>query len=215
MQLEATLGALAGSAFSARAVSDGESWSELVWAEEAVGRRPGQLVRVELLTTRGRRQDLGGAHQDSLRFDDLSGEQVTPFLVLTVEQDGQSVSGCVRATMVEDVPHRLDHVLLGQVDTAEKFLRWLLMLLADDPGADFLTSSDGQQSAGSWFARAQEQGLFEAMVTSLAERPEQLELVERFVTRVAEETNRQQVLPDEFLELWQVVREALDDGSAA
>ncbi|MGI3785090.1 MAG: phospholipase D family protein, partial [Janthinobacterium lividum] len=213
--LESTLRSLAGVPFSARAVPDKESWSEHVWPEEPLHYPPTQHVGVELLTTRGRRQQLPSGSQEPVSFAALTIPEITPFLVLTVEQDGQSVSACLRATLLDDVPDRLDHVLMGQVDTADKFLRWLLMLLADDPGAGFLVPLDEDRSGGSWLMQAQQRGLFEAMVTSLAEHPEQLHLIERFVSKVLSSPGSRQVLPDGFVELWQVVRTALAQGAAA
>jgi hypothetical protein len=213
--LESTLRAVAGIPFSARAVRDGDGWSELVWTDEPVPHPPTQRVSVELLTTRGRRQELSGGTSDHVCFSPLTIPEITPFLIVTVEQEGQSASACLRATLVDDVPDRLDHVLMGQVDTAEKFLRWLLMLLADDPGADFLTGQPGDRAGGSWLIRAQERGLFEAMVTSLADNPEQLHLIERFVSKVLSSSDTHQVLPEGFVDLWQVVRAALAQGTAA
>ena len=213
--LESTLRGLAGVPFSARAVPDEESWSEVVWPEEPLRYPTTQQVGVELLTVRGRRQPLPNGSEEAVSFVSLVIPEITPFLILTVEQDGQSASACVRATLLDDVPDRLDHVLTGQVDTAEKFLRWLLMLLAEDPGASFLAPMDETGSGGSWLMQAQQRGLFEAMVVSLADQPEQLHLIERFVSKVLSSPDNRQVLPDGFVELWQVVRSALAEGAAA
>lgn len=215
--LESTLRSLAGISFSARATADGNSWSELVWPEEPLRFPAAQHVGVELLTTRGRRQSLVSGSEDAVCFPSLTIPDVTPFLILTVEQDGQSASACVRASLLEedDVPDRLDHVLMGQVDTAEKFLRWLLMLLAEDPGAGFLLPLDEDHAGGSWLMQAQQRGLFEAMVTSLADHPDQLHLIERFVSKVLSSPGNHQVLPEGFVELWHVVRTALAQGTAA
>ena len=131
--LESTLRGLAGVPFSARAVPDGESWKEVVWPEDSLRYPATQQVGVELLTVRGRRQQLPDGSEEAVSFVSLVIPEITPFLILTVEQNGQSASACVRATLLDDAPDRLDHVLMGQVDTAEKFLRWLLMLLAEDP----------------------------------------------------------------------------------
>ena len=213
--LESTLRGLAGVPFSARAIPDGESWSEQVWPEEPLNYPTTQHVEVELLTVRGRRQQLPNGSEEAVSFASLVIPEITPFLILTVEQGGQSASACVRATLLDDAPDRLDHVLAGQVDTAEKFLRWLLMLLAEDPGAAFLVTLDENRSGSSWLMQAQQRGLFEAMVTSLADHPEQLHLIERFVSRVLSSQDNRQVLPDGFVELWQVVRTALAQGTAA
>ena len=213
--LESTLRSLAGVSFSARAAADGDAWSELVWPEEPLRYPPTQQVGVELLTTRGRRHALANGSSDAVVFASLTIPEVTPFLILTVVQDGQSASACLRATLLDDVPDRLDHVLMGQVDTAEKFLRWLLLLLAEDPGAGFLVPLDEERSGGSWLVQAQQRGLFEAMVTSLADHPEQLHLIERFVCKVLSSPHNRQVLPEGFVELWQVVRTALAQGAAA
>ncbi len=213
--LESTLRGLAAVPFRARVAPDGDTWSELVWPEEPLHYPPTQQVGIELLTTRGRRQSLANGSEDAVSFAALTIPDVTPFLILTVEENGQSASACVRATLLDDVEDRLDHVLMGQVDTAEKFLRWLLMLLAEDPGAGFLVPLDEERSGGSWLMQAQQRGLFEAMVTSLADHPEQLHLIERFVSKVLSSPDNRQVLPDGFVELWQVVRTALARGTAA
>lgn len=215
--LESTLRGLAGVPFRARATPDGDLWSELVWPEEPLHYPSAQHVGVELLPTRGRRKALASGSEEGVSFTSLTIPEVSPFLILTVEQDGQSAAACVRATLLQedDVPDRLDHVLMGQVDTAERFLRWLLMLLAEDPGSGFLLPPDEDQSGGSWLMQAQQRGLFEAMVTSLADHPEQLQLIERFVSKVLSSPDTRQVLPEGFLELWQVVRTALVQGTAA
>ena len=213
--LESTLRGLAAVPFSARVVPDEDTWSELVWPEEPLHYPSTQHVGIELLTARGRRQSLVNGSEDPVSFAALTIPDVTPFLILTIEQDGQSASACVRATLLDDVEDRLDHVLMGQVDTAEKFLRWLLMLLAEDPGAGFLVPLDEDQSGGSWLMQAQQRGLFEAMITSLADHPEQLHLIERFVSKVLSSPDNRQVLPDGFVDLWQVVRSALAQGTAA
>lgn len=213
--LESTLRNLAGVPFSARAIREGDSWSERAWPEEPLHYPPSQHLGVELLTTRGRRQPLPNGSAEAVSFAGLAIPEITPFLILTVEQDGQSASACVRATLLDDAPDRLDHVLMGQVDTAEKFLRWLLMLLAEDPGANFLVALDEDPSGGSWLMQARQRGLFEAMVTSLADHPEQLHLIERFVSKVLSSPGNRPVLPDGFVELWQVVRAALARGAAA
>ena len=213
--LESTLRSLAGVSFSARAVPDGDTWSELVWPEEPLLHPSTQHVGVELLTIRGRRQAMATGSSNPVCFASLTIPELTPFLILTVEQDGKSASACVRATLQNDVEDRLDHVLMGQVDTAEKFLRWLLMLLAEDPGAGFLVAEDQDKSGDSWLVQAQQRGLFEVMVTSLADHPEQLGLIERFVSKVLSSPDNRQVLPEGFLELWQIVRTALAEGTAA
>ena len=133
---------------------------------------------------------------------------VTPFLVLRAEASPQLWrSVVVVATLVGDPVGRHDEILARQIDTTEKFLRFLAALLGLTDGAGALLGIGGQRTGAS--ASWQRTGLFELLVRGLADRPGAVADLDRLVERLAATDRGGAVLPDGFLPLWMTVRGAL------
>jgi hypothetical protein len=114
----------------------------------------------------------------------------------------------VRASLVGDPPGRLDEVIARQVDTPEKFLRFLALLLglAENP---FAVLSGEAQGTGTWLAnRIGQVGLFELLIRAVADRPAAIGDLDRLVERLEATEQGRAVLPSGFGELWATVREA-------
>lgn len=135
---------------------------------------------------------------------------LTAFLLLSARAvvDGSRVerSVVVRAAMIGAPADRLDDVLIRQLDTPEKFLRFLMLLLA--LGGDAPTGLDASLSGlGSWSARSTE-GLFELMVRALAVRPEAIDRLAGIVEHLRTAKPEQTILPPGWDDVWAAISQA-------
>lgn len=167
-------------------------------------------ITAELVTRPGEAEPLRRGRPVECEFTALAMVDVTPFVVVTVE-DHRGASGrtVLRADLVGDPAARLDEVIAGQVDTPDKFLRFLALLLGLAGGASSLLG-DGDGGDGAWVA-AGGSGVLELLLHGLAERPAQLDDLARLVGRLRSTEQGRAVLPDGFEALWEVVDAARRD----
>lgn len=163
-------------------------------------------LTVELLTRQGEAFILEAGKQAAGCFHDVALADITPLLLLTAELDGLREASVVPAHLTGDPADRLDAVLARQVDTPEKFLRFLLLILglANPGGTDEDGAGDG---AGSWLASGGS-AIFELLTRALADHPSTLDDLARIVDRLSTTDAGRAVMPKGFLELWQTVVEA-------
>ena len=152
--------------------------------------------------------DLGAGAPVRAAFDGLSTVDITPFLVLRATNPEELTGGTViQADLLGDPAGRLDEVLARQVDTMEKFLRFLALLLGLADGAVLAGAMGGVDRAacGPFGSNA---GIFELVVQGLADQPETIVSIDRLVASLRLTDSGRQVLPDGFADLWAVVSDA-------
>lgn len=165
----------------------------------------GVRLTAELLTRRGEAADLVPTIPVAARFGPLEIVHITPFVVLTAtDEQGLHAATVVHARLVGDPAGRLDEILARQVDTPEKFLRFLSLLLGigstDEPAEGDPTPGPG----GRW-AMGSGTGVFELLMKALVDHPARLEDLARLVSRLESTERRRALLPDGFAELWAVL----------
>lgn len=160
---------------------------------------------VQLLTRPGNSAPLPQEVSSRAQFLTLPLTDVTPFVVLRVRDGrGEERSTIVRAELVGDLPHRRDAVLARQIDSPQKFLQFLLLLLSlggADAGRFLLGTAGG---AGEWTGDGG--GIFESLVTALGARSGALDDLGRLIERLR--ADNPTVLPPGFDELWASVWDA-------
>jgi hypothetical protein len=109
------------------------------------------------------------------------------------------------ASLTGDPDDRLDRVLAEQINTPEKFLRFLMLLLGLGGSVDVagLADADAGGGAGAW--RRGGTGVLELVLGALADRPAQLDELAGLVGQLAATERGRAVLPGGFLRLWQHV----------
>ena len=164
------------------------------------------VPRISLLTQPARARDVRADQQ--ARFDNVPLADVTPFLVLSLSREIEDIgrleaSTVVRTKLVNDPAGRLDAVLARQVDTPEKFLRFLLLLLGlEDVGAfEVSTAGDGTSS----WSQAGQLGTLEAILRALAEHPSAIDELDRLVGRLRRTEEGSRILPSGFDTVWDQV----------
>lgn len=172
-------------------------------------------LRVELLTLPGQAVELADGRPAGASFREVAVPNITPFVALHLTDRGTSsgtrplqVSSVVHARLIGDPPTRLDEVLARQVDTPEKFLRFVALLLGLSGAASPVSSVLGGGSDAAW-ASTGGAGMFEVMLNALATSPDALRDLGKLVERLESTDAGRRVLPDGFRTLWEPVKAAL------
>lgn len=141
---------------------------------------------------------------------------LTPFLVLIARTSlhGHPIerSGIVKATLAGGPTDRLGEILARQIDTPEKFLRLLFLLLGlGTAEASVMPNPLGAGAgAGSWGASSA--GVFETLVRALATDPTAIDRLDEIVRRLmAGDREREagaRILPAGWERVWQAVTDA-------
>ncbi|GAA5038806.1 phospholipase D family protein [Actinopolymorpha pittospori] len=162
-------------------------------------------VTAELLTRRGEAAELALGVPVDASFAELAVFDVTPFVIITAQDDhGGRATTVVHAQLVGDPADRLDQVLARQIDTPEKFLRFLALLLGLGADHSMLIPADGDASGGTWVTTGG-LGILELLMRALVDRPKQLDDLGRLVDRLRSTDDGDALLPEGFVEVWDVV----------
>ena len=107
---------------------------------------------------------------------------------------------------------RDDEILAGAIGNRSDFIRYLLLLLADEDedGLAGGASSGFGGLIGSW-ATADGDGisLLEELVRAFGRRPDRLSQADAVIQRLENSARRREILPPGFLELWAAFRSAM------
>lgn len=209
-RLDDLIRAIAALPLTARAERAGETFTLHLSSQRVVPAVPGGVrLTAELLTRRGEAIELVPGSTVDARFDELELSHVTPFVILTAaaRDSGHEARTVVRAQLLNDPAGRLDEIIARQVDTPEKFLRFLALLLGGDitgNGGD----GDGRPGDGQRWTSFVGPGIFELLLRALADRPAQLADLRRLVKRLEATEHGRALLPDGFAKLWKAVEQA-------
>jgi hypothetical protein len=160
-----------------------------------------------LLSRPGIGERLTPGEQAQVSIAEITVADITCFLTLTGSKAGLQESTVIPALLLDEPDGRLDAILARQVDTPEKFIRFVLLLLGLAVPA---AAEGGQEGAGGNWSRlvGNGQGVFELLARALADGSRALNDIDRLVTRLGATTDGRDRLPEGFWELWQVVAEA-------
>lgn len=142
---------------------------------------------------------------------DVATADITPFLSIRVTSPtGHQGSTVVVAELVGDPDDRLDVVLARQIDTPDKFLRFLFFLLSlGNPAALASLETGSGSGLGGSPSGTGGSGVLELVLGALAASPSALDDLDALVRRLSATEVGRSSLPEGFLEFWSVVREAV------
>ncbi len=144
----------------------------------------------------------------SARFDAQPLAEVTPLLRFTARLGNTTRSALVISRLVGAPDDRLDQLLAAQLDSPDKFLRFVLLLLGlahqghalPEPGADPTTAAWAPSAAAA-------AGFLELFITALATRPDAIDRLAEVIDKL-DTTDGPNVFPDGWDKVWPVVLEA-------
>lgn len=206
--VESYLFDLAGMKLSAVASRTESDWDVLVTSDSTLPNPPGFDAEVYIcpLNMPAGRRRLSFEQIISVNFQAIKAADITPFMNLACigRRDGLVVEKqiIVCATLFGDPSQRLDEILVRQIDTPEKFLRLINLLLGLGGSFNSEGLSGQQTSNGVWVSGGLESGLLETIVRSLAEQPDALDSLESLVNRLSATEEGKRVLPPGWGQLW-------------
>jgi len=101
---------------------------------------------------------------------------------------------------------RVSHILRGLIDTPERFLQFLRALLGGLEGmTDWATGDAGAAWQGDWGAGIHGETLLEDLVRAAARDPERLAPIRRLIADLQSSPEGRDIVPPEFMEIWDVV----------
>ncbi len=204
-QLENDLRRAATQTWTVHVAREADRWRLYVSSERALDLQ-GVRASLELLTRPGVARTLADGAVATIDFDGVPLVEITPFLVLQLSDDaGREVSCVLRAVLEGDPAGRLDAVLAAQIDTPEKFLRFLALLLGLLEGTLLPAAATALAGSGGGRRTGAGAGVFETLVRALAVKPSLLDDVARLVSQLQATEQGRAVLPAGFGELWTVV----------
>ena len=178
--------------------------------------RPGVTTTLALLTRPGIAHEVSGEAAVDLNFTGLEITQVTPFVAVSCrDANGLEARTVMLASLVNDPESRLDRILAQQVDTPEKFLHFLALLLGLTQLPVFGDAGSGKGPKATTLGNSLSAGVFEPILSALANNQEALRDLERLVRRLESTPEGLATLPPGFLALWTSVRAVLSSQSEA
>lgn len=98
----------------------------------------------------------------------------------------------------------------------DDFFRYLLILLnGEDPGRPSYDGNKGYGTGGWEYRLMNGTGLLEELTRAYSTEPERLDEVDKIIRSLVQSENANEVVTDEFLDLWKVFEEALSGKSAS
>ncbi|MER7273452.1 phospholipase D family protein [Dactylosporangium sp. NPDC000244] len=185
--------------------ADAGQYSIHLTSEGPLPEAKGVRLTAELHTRRAEAVALVPGQPVKATFAGLTLTDITPFVIITAELRDVRERTVVLATLLGDPADRLDHVLAEQIDTFEKFQRFLLLMLGLGAEAAPVAATVGDES-GSTRWRSGYLGMFELLLNALAEHPERLGDLANLIARI--EARGAKLWPDGFSELWALVEQA-------
>jgi hypothetical protein len=214
-RLEEALRVLAQLDFTAAVTPAVPAFDLTVTTAQQVVAPAGPRITIEPLT----RPDLAAALADgralAVTFAGLDLVEVTPFLVLRADAGGSlRRATVVKATLHNDPAGRHNEILARQIDSTEKFLRFVAALLGLTATSTW--STDGPTAILGGAFGWHRGGLFETLVRGLADHPRGIAELDGLIERLATTDRGAQILPPGFYPLWTTFRTALDrlEGAA-
>jgi len=205
--IESYLFDLAGFKLIATATQAETDWSVVVTSTMVIPKPTKFDAQVYLcpLNKQADRRQMALEQMCSVSFESIKAADITPFMLLICvgSRDGRSVEKqiVVSAKLIGDPSERLDEILVRHIDTPEKFLRLINLLLGLGRGLTPKSPASHHPGGGIWLAGSGSD-LLEMMVRSLAERPEALDGLESLVNRLRSTQQGSSVLPPGWEQLW-------------
>lgn len=216
-QMQSYLVDLAAVGFEIDASQSGDLWACRVRSRSAIPALPAPLEQCIVTigpvfsNHEGHRLKVGG--RADVAFAACGLDEISAFMRLTIAEssatDAVRISTCVRGELRGVPVSRSQDVIIRLLDTPEKLLRFIQLLLAIgqrealDASLDFVTSSG---EGGDWAST--EHGMFEALIEAVARDRESLSRLAPIIERIIETGDKHHVLPEGWRDLWMAVSQA-------
>ncbi|WP_098730387.1 phospholipase D family protein [Brevibacterium epidermidis] len=151
------------------------------------------------------------SHALDMEFGPFASADITAFAIVTVTNDaGAWASTIIRTTLVNPPTDRLDRIMERQIDSPEKFMRLIMLMLqlsdtTVSAGADTLQVTSGAALGTTLWGVP---GTLEALLRVVADSPGALVDVDRQMRRFSDSGHETAIIPEDFGLLWPEVKKA-------
>lgn len=172
----------------------------------------GWSAKLRLLTRPAELREVPAGKRIECHFDAISTPDLTAYVIVTLTNEkGYEHSATIVAALQGAPQDRWDHVLARQIDTPDKFLRYVLLLLSmDQPHlvaqlAMTDTKRDGGSDLAGTFGAA---GLLELVLHNLRHRPTAILDLDKLMHRLSKTKEGRSRIPPEVARLWPQIMKA-------
>ena len=216
-QMQSYLVDLAAVGFEIDASQSGDLWACRVRSRSAIPALPATLeqciVTVSPVFSNHEGHKLKVNERADVAFAANSLDEISAFIRLTISEssapDAARISTSVRGELRGVPASRSQDVIIRLLDTPEKLLRFIQLLLAIGQRETLDASLDlvmGSGEGGDWATA--EHGIFEALIEAVARDRESLSRLAPIIERIIETGDKHHVLPEGWQELWMAVSQA-------
>lgn len=188
----------------------GTGWAVTYRSSEVMPSMDDVAIHCWPLASAGNRREVSAGKPLDVRFETTI-ETISGFLAFEIAHDSGSITQFVVPVPLHGVPEQRERILLrALVGNAERFLRYILALLDEDPTQmDFLDALDRDHGDGSRDgAGAFNLPVLEKLLRTMRRDPAKLAGLQPLVSDLAAED----ALPAGFAELWETIYEVAVDG---
>ena len=162
----------------------------------------------------GRAQSLGlQGKRKRIEFSPLTITALTPFWAFRVKAKAGKAEQSVEFVLdlpVKGMPEGRSAALMAKmIDNSDRFLKYLAMLLADDPllpGLDRWSRSKGGAGGSNGGSPWDSAILFENLVRAFSRNPQRLDRIDALLNDLKKGGAASDVIPAEFEEIWRAFR---------
>ena len=214
--LDSARRAIARLRFEGSVEESGNGWAVTYRSCEPLPAPGGTVIHCRPLASAGNRRRVAAGEPLEARFETTL-EAISGFLAFELTREGEddSRTGFVVPVPLDGVPeHRERFLLRALVGNAERFFRYLLALLTDDPGE--MNLLDAVERFGKDPAGDNERGppslpVLEKLLRTMRRDPAKLAGLHPLVCDLADD----EALPPGFAELWAMIYEVANPPAAA
>ncbi len=152
-------------------------------------------------------------NEERVEFRNITLENITGFIAFELKTvDPEFRLGFVLNVRIENLPERRnDAITRSIVNTSEKFMRYLMFLLDDESLNETSHTKSVSFKGFKWadqFIKVEDAPLLEDMVHNFARNPQKLKEITNLIEKISAE--EKEIVPKDFLHLWEIFQEALE-----
>lgn len=193
--------------------SEGDVHAVTVTTQRGYPLPEGWAAKLRLLTRPAELREIRTRQPVECHFDAIPTADLTAYVIVTLTNErGHERSATIVANLQGAPRDRWDHVLARQIDTPEKFIRYVLLLLSMDQPHLLaqLALTDASRGAGAGadgvFSPA---GLLELVLRNLRHRPQAILDLNKLMRRLNKTEEGRTRIPPEVARLWpQIIKAA-------
>jgi hypothetical protein len=147
-------------------------------------------------------------------FENINETNLSRFMLFAVKHEGEVMREFLLRIEIDDLPpSRLSNIFKTIVNSREKFFEYLRFLLADVVTKEDLMGKERNDNGGKDSSQQNAEWsfdipIFEQLLGIASRQPRRLAEVDRVIANLSDTKENQSVVPDEFIQFWEVFKSA-------